>query len=115
MRKPIVLVALLVSMIHAHAEETTVDQVDLPGASLHQEVTYSSTRKDYNDTRDAILKRMKAGDKSAFVNNPEPWKLVETTATIGVAYKGVGSSSGKKNIRKVSASEEALYLFNKDK
>ncbi|WP_451982625.1 hypothetical protein [Azospirillum endophyticum] len=106
---------LLFSMAQAHAEETIVENVDLPGASLHQEVTYSTTRSDYNDKRDSILKRLKKGDSSAFVNDPNPWKRVETTATIGIAFKGVGTSSGKKNIRQISASEEALYLFENKK
>lgn len=108
-------VLLFVFMMQAHAAETIVDNVDLPGASLNQEVTYSTTRNDYNKTRDAILKRMKAGDASAFVNEPSPWKRVETTATIGVAFKSIGTSSGRKNIRQISASEEALYLFENKK
>ena len=97
------------------AEEIVVESIDLPGASMNQEVTYSSSRADYNANRDSILERMKAGDPGAFVNNPDPWKRDDTTATIGFAYKGIGSSSGRKNIRQISASEEALYLFEKKK
>lgn len=99
----------------AVAEETVVESVNLPGASLTQEVTYSTTRDDYNKTRDDIPARMKKDDNSAFVNKPDPWKHVETTATVGIEFKGFGTSSGKKNIRQISASEEALYLFEKQK
>ncbi|MGO6943429.1 hypothetical protein [Rhizobium johnstonii] len=107
------ILAVLCFAFTTNAEEIVVDSVDLPGASLTQEVTYSTTKADYNQTRDDILSRMKSGDKSAFVNNPSPWKRVETTATIGVAYKGVGASTGKKHLRQISASEEALFLFEK--
>lgn len=115
MHRSLAAVILLFSMIHANAEEIVVERVDLPGASLNQEVTYSTTRNDYDAKRDSILKRLKAGDASAFVNEPDPWKRVETTATIGIAFKGMGTSSGRKNIRQISASEEALYLFEKQK
>lgn len=103
-----------VASITAWAEEIVVENVNLPGASLSQEVTYSTTRADYNEEMYNILTRMKQGDNSAFVNSPNPWKRVETTATIGVEFKGVGVSSGKKNIRQISASEEALYRFEND-
>lgn len=115
MYRSVIAVFLLFSIVHARAEEIVVENIDLPGASLNQEVTYSTTRNDYNIKRDAILTRLKAGDASAFVNEPNPWKRVETTATIGVALKGVGTSSGRKNTRQISASEEALYLFDKQK
>lgn len=94
------------------AEETVKESVSLPGASLEQEVTYSTSKADYDSTRDGILKRLQDGDQSAMVNPTEgPWKQVETTAMIGFEVKGVGASQGTVHKRQISAAEEALFLF----
>jgi hypothetical protein len=96
------------------AQQTFVESVHLPGASLDQEVTYYPTKDEYLKTRDAILTRLKSGDKTAFVNDKNgPWKRVETTAKIGVEVKGVGVSQGRKNLRQISAAEDALYEFER--
>ncbi len=98
--------------VNAYCEEIVVRSVNLPGASMQQEVTYSTNMSDYESTRDNILSRLKKGDPSARVNPSDgPWMRVETTAVIGFEYKGIGSSSGRKRMRQVSAAEEALYLF----
>ncbi|MBY5453932.1 hypothetical protein HFO91_30605 [Rhizobium leguminosarum] len=97
----------------ARADEKVVTAVNLPGASLDQEVTYHPSKAEYEAARDEVLKRLKAGDNTAFVNPADgPWMIVETTATIGLEYKGVGASQGRKHLRQVSAAEDALYLFN---
>ena len=81
------------------AEEVVVSSVDLPGASMEQEITYSTTKADYTAARDDRFERLKNGDPSAFVNSSEgPWMRVETTAKIGFAYKGIGTSEGRKNL-----------------
>jgi hypothetical protein len=98
------------------AEEIVVTSVDLPGASLSQEVTYSPSKAAYEEARDSVLKRLKEGDKTAFVNpQTGPWMRVETTATIGFEYKGFGSGEGRKHLRQISAAEEALYKFERSK
>jgi hypothetical protein len=80
---------------------------------MDQEVTYSTSQADYESTRDAILKRMKNGDQTAFVNPSNgPWMRVETTAKIGIELKGIGVSQGRKNLRQITAAEEALFLYN---
>lgn len=98
----------------ALAEETIVSTVDLPGASLEQEITYSTSRADYESARDKTLERMKNADNTAFVNPKDgPWMRVETTAEIGLSIKGVGTSEGRKYLRQISAAEEALFLYEK--
>lgn len=95
-----------------HSEEIVVTRTWLPGAAVEQEIRFSTTKKDYETTRDDILKRMKAGDQSAFVNPADgPWMQVETTATIGMEVKGIGTAEGRKHLRQVTASEEALFLY----
>ncbi|MBB3399715.1 hypothetical protein FHT71_006438 [Rhizobium sp. BK060] len=68
MRVVVLGLTFLLLPLVASGEETVVESVNLPGASLSQEVTYSTTRGDYNDVRDSVLDRMKKGDKSAFVS-----------------------------------------------
>ena len=81
---------------------------------MDQEVTYSTSQSDYESNRDALLKRMKSGDQTAFVNpSGGPWMRVETTAKIGIEVKGVGASQGRKHLRQITAAEEALYLYNR--
>lgn len=93
-------------------EEIVVESVSLPGASLEQEVTYSTTKTDYEATRDAILERLRAADPTARVNPADgPWKRVETTAKIGISIKDVGIAKGRVHLRQISAAEEALFLF----
>ena len=95
-----------------HAQEIYIEKVLLPGAGLDQEVTYYPTKADYEAARADILERLNKGDQTAMVNPTEgPWRRVETTATIGFSYKGVGTSSGRKYLRQMTAAEEALYLF----
>ena len=98
------------------AEETLVGTVNLPGATLNQEITYSTTKREYEAARDKVLSRLKKGESAAFVNPKDgPWMRVETTATIGLSIRGVGASSGRKNLRQISATEEALYLYEQSK
>ena len=98
------------------AAETVVRSVNLPGASMDQEVTYHPTMSEYVRARDDILERLKNGDASAMRNPTDgPWMRVETTAKIGFAYKGVGTSSGRKNYRQITAAEDALYRFQSSK
>lgn len=105
---------ILFASYPAHGEETVVESIDLPGASMEQEVTYSTSKADYQSTRDAILERLKDGDPSAMVNPSDgPWMRVETTAKIGFEYHGVGLASGRKLLRQISAAEEALYLYER--
>jgi hypothetical protein len=94
------------------AEETIVSSVDLPGASMDQEVTYSPTKAEYERVRDETLARLRAGDNSAMVNpHNGPWMRVETTAKIGFEFKGIGVAQGRKHLRQISAAEEALYKY----
>jgi hypothetical protein len=98
----------------ANAAETVMDRISLPGASLEQEVTYHPSKREYVSTRNALLERMKRGDQSAFVNSRTgPWMVVSTTAMIGIEFRGVGASSGRKHLRQISAAEEALYIYDK--
>ena len=98
------------------ADETLVTNIDLPGASIDQEVTYSPSRAEYDRVRDETIDRLRKGDSTARVNpNRGPWMRVETTAKIGFAYKGVGASSGRKNLRQISAAEEALFKFEQER
>ena len=57
----------LVSTV-ALADEKFVQGYHLPGASMEQEITYHPTKAEYIATRDGILKRLKASDKTALVN-----------------------------------------------
>ena len=107
-------ILMLCSSNLSFAEETVIRSIDLPGASLSQEVIYSSTMKDYEYERDKILEQLKSGKLNSMVNPRDgAWMRVETTATIGFSYQGAGSSKGRKNFRQISAAEEALYRFNK--
>lgn len=102
--------------VNAYCEEIVIRSINLPGASMQQEVMYSTDMRDYESVRDEILSRLKKGDLSARINPSDgPWMRVETTAAIGLEYKGIGSSSGRKEIRQISAAEEALYLFERQK
>jgi hypothetical protein len=95
------------------ADETYVMSYELPGASMEQEITFHPSKDTYLHARDDILKRLKASDNTAMSNPKDgPWVLVETTAKIGLSYKGVGASSGRKNLRQISAADEALFLFD---
>lgn len=106
--------ALIVLVEAVHSREVVVRRVDLPGVAMEQEVTYSTSRADYERQRDERLARLRKGDSSASVNPASgPWMLVETTATIGLAYQGIGSSSGRKQLRRITAAEEALYLYER--
>lgn len=104
---------LILCLQSALSSEILIEKVELPGATIEQEVTYSTSKNDYEAARDLRLSRMRRGDVGAFVNDPEPWRRVETTATIGFEYKGFGSASGRMNIRQISAAEEALFLFER--
>lgn len=96
------------------AEETVIASLSLPFASMEQEVTYSTSKADYDKVRDDTLARMKEGDASAFVNPSDgPWLRAETVAKIGIEVSGMGGAVGKKNVRQVTAAEAALYLYEK--
>jgi hypothetical protein len=83
---------------------------------MEQEVTYSPSKAEYENTRDQTLIRLRAGDNSAMVNPRNgPWMRVETTAKIGFELKGVGLAEGRKNLRQISAAEEALFRFQESK
>ncbi|MGM4960898.1 hypothetical protein ACT4MK_36905 [Bradyrhizobium barranii] len=102
----------LLGISSAMADEVIMRSLDLPGASMEQEITYSPTRIEYERVRDDTLTRLKQGDKTAMVNPGNgPWMRVETTAKIGFAYKGIGVSEGRKHLRQISAAEEALYRY----
>ena len=110
------LVVIASGVLSAHADETLVSSVDLPGASLSQEVTYSPTKAEYDRVRDETLARLKKGDLSARVNPTNgPWMRVETTAKIGFSVKGVGVSNGTKTLRQITAAEEALFRLENNK
>lgn len=82
---------------------------------MEQEIIYSTTEKDYNNYRDEILARLRDGDQSAMVNPIDgPTKIVQTTAKIGFEIKGVGTSEGRKHLRRITAAEEALFLYQND-
>jgi|GEM_PF-3715696 len=98
------------------AQEIVIKSVHLPGASMEQEVTYYPSEQEYELFRDSVLKSLRAGDPEAFVNPIDaPWMRAETSAKIGIAYQGVGVAKGRKNIRQITASEEALLLFEKER
>jgi hypothetical protein len=102
--------------VPALADEVVIQSVDLPGASLAQEVTYHPSKAAYIKARDEQLKRLKDGVASAMVNPSDgPWMIVETTAKIGIEFKGMGVSQGRKHLRRVTAAEEALYRYEKEK
>lgn len=96
----------------AVADETLVESVDIPFASMNQEITYHPSKSEYERVRDETLARLRRGDLSAR-NNPGagPWMRVETTAKIGMEYKDIGTGSGRKHLRQISAAEDALYRF----
>jgi hypothetical protein len=98
------------------ADETLVRSLDLPGASMEQEVTYAPSKAEYERVRDDTLARLQAGDKTAMVNPSNgPWMRVETTAKIGFEIKGVGMAEGRKHLRQISAAEEALFRYQEQK
>ena len=98
------------------ADEIIVQSVNLPGASLDQEVTYHPNKADYIKARNARLKKLKEGDASAMANPANgPWMIVQTTAKIGIAYKGIGVSKGRKHLRRITAAEDALYEYENRK
>lgn len=112
MRAARILIGVSILAGAAAAEETIVKHGSLPFATLSQEITYSTTQKDYLAHRDKVLEELKKGNYSAAQNTADaPWMRVETTATVGLEFKGVGTADGKKLIRQVSASEEAWVLF----
>lgn len=109
--------AMSVLMVNsAYAEETVVSKSSLPGVSMEQRITYSTTKADYEATRADVLRRLRKNDASAMLN-PEngPWMRVETTAMIGIAIKGIGIEQGRVHLRQITAAEEALYLFEKER
>jgi hypothetical protein len=96
----------------ASADETIVRAATLPFASAEQEVTYHPSLREYERARDETLAKLRRGDASSYVNPKDgPWMLVQTTVEIGIEIKGIGSSEGRKNVRQISAAEEALYVF----
>jgi hypothetical protein len=115
--KPILISGtMLMLLCSAQAEQTVVRSIALPGASMDQEVTYSTSQADYESTKNSILKRLQNGDKTAFVNPSDgPWMRVETTAKIGLEIKGIGVAQGRKNLRQITAAEEALFLYERSK
>lgn len=105
----------------AGAEEIVKERRTLPGASLEQEVRYSTSRADYNEVRDAWLARLRKGDASALQNPVDgPWKEVTTTAMIGIEIPipgvggGAGAASGRETLRRVTAAEEALFIYERE-
>jgi hypothetical protein len=116
--KKVAAVILVIASIGAiaNADEKIVRSGTLPGASIEQEITYHPSLKDYETARDERLALLKKGDKSAYQNPADgPWMQVETTAKIGIELKGVGVAQGRKNLRQITAAEEALYIFEHQK
>ena len=108
----VTVIVLVTTLNWSFAEEVVTRSHSLPGASLEQELTYSTSKADFEKTRDAFLKRMRAGDPSA-MQNPEgvPQVTIKTTADVGVTYRGVGLSKGKMYTCTYTASEDALWIF----
>lgn len=118
MHKPlnfVVAVGITILAVSARADETVVSSVFLPGASISQEVTYSPSKAEYEQFRDQVLARLRKGDPKAFSNPAAgPWMRAETTAMIGLEFKGAGAASGRKHLRQISAAEEALFRFQEE-
>jgi hypothetical protein len=117
-RHLVAVVAFMSSLLFGQvwAQEIYVGSVNLPGASLDQEITYFPTKADYETTRDEILEKLKQNNSSAMANPIDgPWMIVETTAKIGMEYKGVGVAEGRKHVRRITAAEEALFIYEKEK
>jgi hypothetical protein len=101
--------------LSVNAEEIIIRETELPFASMTQEIIYSTSQKQYDLERDFILKKLRERDFSV-MQNPSggSTKIVQTTAMIGISWKGVGTSEGRKHLRKITAAEEALFLFEND-
>jgi hypothetical protein len=105
-------VILTLTCVASFAEETLITSIDLPGASVSQQVTYNPSKAIYVSERDTVLRKLREGDNSARVNPVNgAWMRAETTATIGISYQGVGVAQGRVNVRQITAAEEALYRF----
>ena len=96
------------------AEEIVIGYGGLPGASIENEIYYSTSEDDYNDTLEEILDGLKDGDEDYLVNPADgPYRIVQTTAKVGISYRGVGFGKGRKHLRQVSAADEAFFKFEK--
>jgi hypothetical protein len=94
------------------ADETIVQTISLPGASLNQKLTYSPSKAQFIKARDERLERMKKNDFSAFQSPMgDPTVTIETTATKGVAWRGVGLESGRTYSCTYTASDDALWMY----
>lgn len=117
----LVLGALLSTPDEALAEEIVNRSVGLPGASMEQKIIFNPSEAEYVAARDARLKALQAGDPAAMVNPIDgPWMIVETTAmigfSVGVDFAGLSvgaieAMEGRTSLRRVTAAEEALFMF----
>lgn len=94
------------------AEETVVRKAWLPFglADLEQTLIFHPDEATYNEERDEALRKLRAGE-TLFNPADGAWVQIETTATVGVEIKGVGSSSGTTTYRQIGATEDALFRF----
>ena len=60
---------MMLAFGEARAEERVVLKSWLPSASVEQEITYSSSKAEYEEVRDAILERLKSEDPLRSVNS----------------------------------------------
>ena len=84
------------------AEETTVNEISILGATLEQEIEYNTSKEDFDARKNETFKKLKAG---------EP--VINTKATIGIKTPTVGIFMGRKYERTFSAEEKALEESNK--
>lgn len=106
------IIGLLAFPAEANAEETVVRTISLPGATIEREITFHPTEAAYLQALDARLRDLRAGKPGAYLNPADgPWMILQTTAKIGIEWHGFGYSEGQKDVRRVTAAEEALYRF----
>lgn len=112
MRNQLVWISAMVLTAAAVAEDAIVRSVNLPGASLSQELTYSPSRSAFQKSRDERLKRMRGGDYSAFrTPADDPTVVVKTTATKDIRWRGVGLEAGRTYTCTYRAAEDALWMY----
>ena len=98
------------------AGETTVDEVNLPGASVRQEKTYEPSKEAFDSAVKDKMEQLNSGDPGAMVNRADsPTVEIKTEFKTGLEFKGIGSSSGKIKTRTLSADEMALEKHEQTK
>lgn len=98
------------------AEETTVDEFNLPGASMRQEKTYEPSKEAFESAVKERMEKLDSGDPGAMVNRGDSPKVeIKTEFKTGLEFKGIGSSSGKIETRTLSADEMALEKHEQTK